>query len=219
MVHRGVLVAILAMLALFSGPSSMWAQTIPAPGALTAPSDPSAPPVETPKRVKIGAYINDINEIDLRRYAFVMDLYVWFRWTDPDIDPSKTFEFMNLSDEAIVDLDYLYPEGPVIQKDQYRYQLARYQGVFSTKFNVGRYPYDHHALRIVIEDSDMGADELVFEVDELSVNPAIEVPGYHIGQSRLTVAKHPYKTAFGDLEETDVSHYSRVELITPIRRP
>jgi hypothetical protein len=25
----------------------------------------------------------------------VVDLYVWFRWKTPDIDPAKTMEFMN----------------------------------------------------------------------------------------------------------------------------
>jgi hypothetical protein len=24
-----------------------------------------------------------------------VDLYMWFKWKDPDIDPSRSFEFMN----------------------------------------------------------------------------------------------------------------------------
>jgi hypothetical protein len=46
----------------------------------------------------VGAYINDIQELDFKTNSYAVDLYVWFRWKAPDLDPSKTMEFMNRYD-------------------------------------------------------------------------------------------------------------------------
>ncbi len=46
---------------------------------------------DSPAKVVVGAYINDIN-------SYAVDLYVWFRWKASDLDPSKTMEFMNRYD-------------------------------------------------------------------------------------------------------------------------
>ena len=49
-----------------------------------------------PAKVVVGAYINDIQELDFKSNSYAIDLYVWFRWTPAaDFDPSKTMEFMN----------------------------------------------------------------------------------------------------------------------------
>ena len=75
---RGLAAATLALLAL-------------SPSALSEPI-PSAPPQEvlaqivaaqvpdSPAKVVVGAYINNIN-------SYAVDLYVWFRWKVSDLDP------------------------------------------------------------------------------------------------------------------------------------
>jgi hypothetical protein len=64
---------------------------------LSARSEPVAakPTPEAPVKVVVGAYINDIQELDFKTNNYAIDLYVWFRWKAPDVDPSKTMEFMN----------------------------------------------------------------------------------------------------------------------------
>jgi len=64
----------------------------------------NAPP--TQEQVTVGAYINDIQSIDLRTHTYAMDAYIWFRWTNPDLDPAETMEFTNPSElwGTIVDL-------------------------------------------------------------------------------------------------------------------
>ena len=51
-----------------------------------------------PNQVTIGAYINDIQSIDLRSHTYAMDAYIWFRWTNPALNPAETLEFTNPSD-------------------------------------------------------------------------------------------------------------------------
>lgn len=169
-------------------------------------------------KVTIGVYVNDIQAIDLRSHSYVVDLYVWFRWKDDNLDPGKSFEFMNMFDPEAHVRTRLYEE-PLPQPDGSKYILYRHQGAFSTKFPVGAYPFDSQILRVTIEDSDMGANELRYEVDHLAINPEITLPGYVIGKAELRAVDYPYSTSFGDLAEADVSAYSRAVVMIPITRP
>jgi hypothetical protein len=48
-----------------------------------------------PTEVRVGALVNDIQQLDLQSHSYNVDLYMWFKWKNPDIDPSRSFEFMN----------------------------------------------------------------------------------------------------------------------------
>jgi hypothetical protein len=38
-------------------------------------------------------------------------MYIWFKWDDPDIDPSRSFEFLNAYSRASIDLPLTRPAG------------------------------------------------------------------------------------------------------------
>jgi hypothetical protein len=180
----------------------------------------SAAYAQDTQKVTIGAYVNDIQAVDLSTHSYVVDLYVWFRWQDPEIDPSQTFEFMNTFDpEAHVET-VLYDE-PVPQPDGSLYQIVRHQGAFSSKFPLARYPFDVQMLHVVVEDSEEGAQTLQFVPDEnaLTLNPEIKMPGYRITDVKLVVRDKPYPTNFGDLSEPDITAYSRADFQITIARP
>ena len=203
------LVAILGLLAsLFIAPSTAHAQT------------QSTPDTHSSKRVVIGAFVNDIQAIDLRTHSYVVDLYLWFRWTDPDFDPSKSFEFMNTFDpEAHVETEVY--ERPQEQPDGSYYAIIRHQGAFSNKFDVSDYPFDRQNLIVSVEDNDLPTQELVYVADKnaLVINQEIRLPGYDIGRPRLIIRDKPYDTNFGDLSEPETTPYSRAEFTIPISRP
>src|SRR5690349_15485890 len=78
------------------------------PAPVAAPVAASAPTPSGPADVKIGMYINDIQSIDLHAYSFVADVYVWFRDTDAELVPGKSFEWMNMfapEDHVQTDID------------------------------------------------------------------------------------------------------------------
>jgi len=60
------------------------------PGTVAAAAEENRP-----AKVIVGAYINDIQELDFKTNNYAIDLYVWFRWKAGDANPSKTMEFMN----------------------------------------------------------------------------------------------------------------------------
>ena len=134
-----------------------------APSAVTK-EVAAEPTPEAPAKVVIGAYINDIQELDFKTNSYAIDLYVWFRWKGAELDPSKTMEFMNryASDANI--RDELY-DKPQAMPDGSLYSIIRYQGQFSTKFQLEKYPFDTQALLVVMEDTVAAADAQVYVPD------------------------------------------------------
>lgn len=212
-----------------AGLAVMALATLPAQGQPPTPT-PEAPapvaaavaapaPVSTgPAEVKIGMYINDIQSIDLHAYSFVADVYVWFRDTDQELAPGKTFEWMNMfapDDHVQTDID---PE-PVPQKDGSQYQVFRHQGPFAAKFSVKTYPFDAHQLTIEIEDQEWDSSRLVYSVDQVTMNPDIVLPGFIIGQPKMEIRNRPYPTTFGDTDLKEGQSYSRAVVSIPISRP
>ncbi len=173
-----------------------------------------------PEHIIVGAYINDIQEIDFRTNSYAVDIYVWFRWTDKSLDPSKSLEFMNRyapDDHVRVSLY----DAPQPMPDGSLYSIVRNQGRFSTKFQLERYPFDTQALRVELEDSTGGTAKQVYVLDTkaLTINPAITLPGFKIETPELIVADNRYPTNFGDLTVGDDEVYSRGSLVVPISRP
>jgi Neurotransmitter-gated ion-channel transmembrane region len=177
---------------------------------------------EAPAKVIVGAYINDIQELDFKTNNYVIDLYVWFRWKGADTNPSKTTEFMNRFASDDNRRDELYDE-PQAMPDGSRYDIIRYQGRFSTKFPLEKYPFDTQYLTITMEDTLAGADAQIYVPDAegggVTINPSITLPGFTVGKPEVRVVSKPYPTNFGDLSEPEATDYSRLTLSIPVSRP
>ncbi len=172
------------------------------------------------QKVSVGAYINDIQSIDLRSDSHVMDFYIWFRTKDPKHDPSTATEFMNmvLPDDHTNQSLYVPPKA---QPDGSLYTVLHHNGAFSSKFPLQNYPFDVQTLSVELEDTQLGADDLRFVPDRqgITINPSIRLASYQVGTPKLEVRSVPYPTDFGDLSAPNISSYSRVFLTVPVRRP
>ncbi|MCM2343875.1 MAG: hypothetical protein NDJ24_04885 [Alphaproteobacteria bacterium] len=186
--------------------------------ALTPPEARASQPNE----VAIGLYIADIQEIDLKTHSYRLDLYMWFRWKNPEIDPSQSAEFINMFEPAdhvrttIFDKPQVMPDGSL-------YMIIRDQGKFSSKFSLKRYPFDRQTLDIILEDNQHEAGNMVYVADTsitpLTLNPAINVPGFNLRQPRLDITTFKYPTNFGDLRSSKAPDYSRVRFSIGVERP
>jgi hypothetical protein len=181
---------------------------------------PTAGAATDPAKVSVGAYINDVQQLDLQSHSYTVDMYVWFRWCDPDITPSQTLEFMNSFDLWGHILTY-ETEEPVKEADGCFYHLFRNQGKFNTKLPLADYPFDTQRLLVEFEDSANDASVVQFVPDQEPVanNPLMTLPGYEIGKPRLTVADFPYVTRFGLKGSGAFPAYSRVTIEIPVTRP
>lgn len=186
------------------------------------PADEPLPPPEPnyPVTVTVGAYINDIQQLDLQTHSYNVDFYLWFRWTEPAVNPSASVEFMNsfqLWGHILTPLS----EEPEQLPDGSYYMALRNQGQFNTKLPLEHYPFDRQQLTVEFEDSNLASDKLIYVADAnpITLNPEISLPGYRIGAPTLSLVDKPYPTAFGDTSVNSPPSYWRVTLAIPVSRP
>src|SRR5680860_607897 len=180
-----------------------------------------AAPAPKPEQVIVGAYINDIQQLDFKTNNYVIDLYVWFRWNSPDIDPSKSMEFMNRFASDNNRRDELI-ETPEKMPDGSLYSIIRYQGLFATKFPLESYPFDKQTLKVIMEDTLADTEEQVYVPDgehPIIIDPIITLPGFSVGEPTMRITTNTYPTNFGDLSVRDADPYSRIILSIPVARP
>lgn len=179
----------------------------------------AAKKIEAP--VYVGAYINDIHQLDLKGHNFGVDLYVWYRWSDPSISPTETFEFINPFElwGHTSKADYQAPQR--LPSGEF-YQVVRTNGRFTQKFALDLYPFDTQILSVAIEDTQHEKRRLQFLPDTvpIRINPKLRLPGYEIGAPELRITEHHYDTDFGDPRILgQASIFSRIEITVPVKRP
>ncbi|WP_328351893.1 hypothetical protein OG976_18730 [Mycobacterium sp. NBC_00419] len=216
--HRGVAALVIVLMALAAG----WAGVLtrPAPASADAGAD----------RVFVGAYIKDLQDIDVAAESFTVDVYLWLRWTNPNINPPATLEVMNsngfqnttTSSTGGVAPQMIY-DAPVEEPDGSKYMLMRYQGVFSRKLMLQNYPFDTQVLRVVFKDQRADTRTLNFVPDTrpISINRSLldTIPGYSLGTPTLSIIDHQYETNFGDSRvPPDGVPFSCITIDLPVKR-
>ncbi len=173
-----------------------------------------------PARVTVGAYVNDIQDLNLETHSYAVDIYIWFRWREASLSPTESVEMVNPFELWGHTTELIY-EKPVQTSPGEFYQVVRIQGRFSKKFLLNNFPYDRQKLVVEFEDSQHSTNRLVYEADSqpLTLNPRMLLPGFHVGTPQLVTENFRYPTTFGD-PRADRSHtYSRCRIEIPIARP
>jgi hypothetical protein len=117
--------------------------------------------------------------------------------------------------EALYDKPEVMPDGSL-------YSIIRYRGQFSTKFRLDAYPFDTQVLRVVLEDTILDVNRLVYAPERypnVILDSGITLPGFMVGKPSMLITENVYPTNFGDLSEPDHETYSRVILSIPVTRP
>ena len=175
---------------------------------------------EEPTVVRVGAYINDVQQLDLQSHSYAVDMYLWFEWCDEEIDPSRTFEFLN-SFELWGHILTYETSKPEPRPGGCFYQAMRNQGKFNTKLPLADYPFDEQLLAVELEDTSLDAAGLRYVADSpgaVARNPQMSLPGYDLGDLTLEVASYPYATRFGETEG-EFTSYSRASIVLSVTRP
>lgn len=174
---------------------------------------------EKPERVSVGVHLNDIQSLDLKTHSYQMDFYIWFRWKNPDLDPSASMEIANPYEQWGLMVTPIYEE-PEKLEDGSLYQVLRVQGSFSKKLPLYNYPFDRQELTVMFEDGAHDTTALVYVPEpSASVNASLQLPGYRIEPATFAVASRQYDTRFGDPRSADDTSYSRATLGVSLSRP
>jgi hypothetical protein len=233
-----VVAGLLGVLGLFGvlGPLGTGTTNSPA-GAQVTPTPPNAESVspattagattrtnsstetsETPAIVNVGFLVNDIQDINLEQNRYQIDFYIWYQWTDPELDPAATMEFLNDGERWATTRTPAFDE-PVVLDDGSFYFREHILSMFRSNLPLEDYPYDNPDLKIVIEDVALGVDSLVFVIDDPAVatSPDLSVPGYKVGEPTATVTEWTY-SPMGAMNPNP-SASSRIVLTIPMSRP
>ncbi len=188
-----------------------------AAGQLTAAEQDT--PGAKPEKVYVGALINDIQQLDLQTHSYAVDIYIWFKWRDPEIDPSRTFEFLNPF-ELWGHIRSYAGVKPETLPNGLQYSVVHVQGKFNAKLPLERYPFDTQDLVVTLEDKSKDESQLVYvpDKDPIEVSNDITIPGWDLEPATAEVVSNQYPTDFGD-PRTGASTYSRVTFALPVARP
>ncbi len=219
-VSTGVLLTVAAV-ALAVAPARAGDQAAPVAGAEQASgSEPAGGQAgDRPEVVRVGALINDIQQLDLQSHSYAVDIYLWFKWDDPQIDPSRTFEFLNPF-ELWGHIRQYSGVKPETLPNGTQYSSVHVQGKFNAKLPLERYPFDTQDLTVTLEDKTKDERDLVYvpDHDPIAVSKDITIPGWDIGEPSLDVVSNQYPTNFGDPRTGDAT-YSRAVIALPVTRP
>ena len=193
--------------------------------AYVAPSD--RPGLPRPRPVYVGIYPSHIPEIDLGSNSYLVDFWIWFRWQGDDIDPSESFEFMNLYEGWDVHRQPVYhDEEGRARRDPlgggWFYQVFRVQARFTRPFDVRRYPFDRQAIVIAIEDTDLTTKDMRYVADQgtETIDPELSIPGWRIRRVEPRVIEAVYPTNWGDTRRAiGADRYTNFKYTIHIERP
>ncbi len=179
---------------------------------------PKAPIVG--EKVIVGAYLNDIQSLDLKTHSYAADVYLWFRWKHKDFDPATAMEFANPA-ELWGHVRNNDNEEPEELESGERYQVVRAQGRFSCKLPLDDYPLDKQTLFIEFEDKNLDATQMTYVADApaIEINPNIVLPGFALGKPKFSISTRKYATNFGDPRGGKHLEFSRARIELPIFRP
>jgi hypothetical protein len=148
---------------------------------------------DRPKLVRTGIYIDRIIEVKMPDSSWSVDFYIWFNWTDDQINPGETFQVVEGEIQAKEELENR-------ATDKGFYQMYRVNAVITKHFNTSRFPCDDHLMTIRIEDRVKQSYQLKFVADKKgsTVSSRVKIPGYEIYDTSIIVKPHSYKTARGN---------------------
>jgi hypothetical protein len=177
------------------------------PAAASAASAPlsagPAPPVKGPPlRMQVGILLLNVGRLDTGTGTYTMDLYLTFRCDRP-CEPEK-FEVAN---------------GRIVfqqkQEDFPTYKVYRLQAALTIGMDLRRYPFDRHALSLVMEDNVRDITELVYVADPQHsfTDPDLQVAGWQLTPG-IAVHVEPH---YYELFNQSYSHYvASVEIRRPL---
>lgn len=168
-----------------------------------------------PERVQVGAFVRNVEALNLEENSYHASLVVWFKWKGEQ-DPTKRIRFVNLLEAWALTSAPVFDE-PKELEGGVKYQQLVIEGRFFHKFWLGTFPLDWQKVVVELEDTQRGTGEVVFDVDEASaLAPGLSVPGWVVRAPIAEVREVTYPGNFG-LPEAQVR--SQVRFGVVLQRP
>ena len=166
-----------------------------------------------PVHVVVGSYVTKVQDVSFKDNKYAVDFYLWFRWKAEgalaDYKPLDSFELVNGKIES---------KSSVVEKKigELNYASVRVSATISETWDLKQFPFDSHRLRVHLEDSAHGTDELVFVPDTKNsrLGDELNLAGWQVADFKGEVGNKVYQSNYGDtsLPSDARSEYSRYSL-------
>jgi hypothetical protein len=179
----------------------------------TTPAQAAAAALAAPESVRIGVYVRDLYDVDLKNGTYQVDFDLWLEWKGA-VDPTGFVILNGKKDEQ--------EKVAVVTGSEGHSALYRCQYRFHQALDRRAYPLDAHRLTIQVEDGQHTAREMVFVPDRRwrPMDPGVKIPGWAIGRPTASTSVHLYPAEAGAaLTPDQVQEYSHFEVAIPLRRP
>jgi hypothetical protein len=114
----------------------------------------------SPAVCRIGVNVEDLYDLEMARDTFGALLWVWSRCPSAELKPLESIEFPTSAGGL-----NLGPVEGIAVLDGEHYASRRVQGTFRFNWDMDAYPFDRQRVVVPMDESDYGADRLVFEPD------------------------------------------------------
>lgn len=178
-------------------------------GALCAAPAPAA---AAPAEVRFGMYVTGIHGLDVVNNSYDMDLYVWWVSDRYVINPNSDFQIVNGRQWQVRSVNSrTLPDGR-------HYSAAFVSATVNHNWNLRRYPFDRHVLRVIFETPYTASElRLVPDIVDSKLSELVDLPGFDLGVLRLLEYVKGYDTRFG-LGTERADQFSRVVMELEIAR-
>ena len=180
------------------------------------------------QKVKLGIYLERIEDLDIKQSRWNYEFYIWFNWNPKQIDflGKNNLEHKNEIPFSIINGDIISSE--IVQtaydsasNSQYIQYLVKARN--TQFFDVSLYPVDQHDLIIPIEHKWLDRNKLVFVPDTVDskISSRVMINGYERSPNcRLIEKPHAYKSARGNpsLNAGYKVNFSQLRMATRISR-
>jgi hypothetical protein len=203
---QSLIVILTVCLTLLSGQATGSAQEATAAPPGIASSTP--PENGEPGTCLVGMAIESIHDLNLIDKTFDADFWIWSVCEDDRFSPLSTMEFLN-ANAVHMELD-----GSEVV-DDVTWSYARVSGTFRHHWNLTRFPFDNHVLKIIMEDTAFTTTDFVYEADASDPIPNGEtdtkLERWEIVDRSLEASTAHYQTSYGDPRDPrGTSDYSQL---------
>jgi hypothetical protein len=163
--------------------------------------------------VKIGAFINDVYDINLAEKSFSAQFWVWFNYTKPELRPLETLEISNAKS---VDYSLEFSET----QNGIQWVGKKVSAVLKKDWDIRRFPFDAQRLTIELEESDKDIGSMVYVADRQNtkLDEKLVISNWKIERFEITSGGKKYGTTYGDPNLSDNSAYPHAALTLFITR-
>ena len=166
-----------------------------------------------PDTVKIGAFINDLYDLNLSEQCFTAQFWVWFNYRNAALKPLETLELPNAKET-----DYTLESTDTI--NGIVWASKKVHTVIKKDWDIRRFPFDKQLMTIELEESDKDVGSMVYVPDTLNtkMEPALSLTNWSIERFYLTTGVKKYDTSYGDPSLSEGSTYAHAALNILIKR-